>query len=195
MLPEDDRRCSLEKALVRYAQQHPDNATQAERILHFIRSTPDCFERHHAEGHITGSAWLLNPEGTHALLTLHRKLGRWLQPGGHADGDADTLRVALREAREESGIVGIVPLDADIFDVDIHEIPARPAAGEPAHRHYDIRYLMQAPHPAFRISDESVALCWFSPAELSAMQAEESLLRMVRAWQRLAAGSTLTARR
>ncbi len=193
MLPQDDRRRPLEAALEHYARHHTDNAGQAERILHFIRTTPDCFERSHAEGHITGSAWLLNPQGTQVLLTLHRKLGRWLQPGGHADGDADTLRVALREAEEESGITGIRPLVVEILDVDIHEIPARPAAGEPAHLHYDIRYLLQAPHERFCISQESEALRWFSEDELPASQPEESLLRMMRCCRRLAEAGRLSA--
>ncbi len=183
MLPLDDPRHPLEQALFRYAARHPQNAKTAERVLSFIRHVPDCFCREHAEGHITGSAWLLDPQGEKSLLTLHRKLGRWLQPGGHADGDADTLRVALREAEEESGIAGISPLSHEIFDVDIHEIPARPATGEPAHLHYDIRYLLQAPSQDFHLSDESDALAWFSASELSALHPEESIRRMLRLWQ------------
>ncbi len=190
-LPDDDPRRALEHALECYATLHPQNAEAAERILSFIRANPDCFSRSLAEGHITGSAWLISPEGRQVLLTLHRKLGRWLQPGGHADGDANTLRVALREAEEESGIAGIIPVKPVIFDVDVHEIPARPAAGESAHLHYDIRYLLQAPHMDYRRSDESDALAWFTPEELLAMQPEESILRMLRLWQ---AESDLTSR-
>ncbi len=186
---DDDPRHALAESLASYATRHPENAGAAERVLGFVRSAPDCFCRSHAAGHITGSAWLLSPDGGRVLLTLHRKLGRWLQPGGHADGDADTLRVARREAEEESGIAGIVPVEAEIFDVDVHEIPARPAAGEPAHLHYDIRYLLRAPHEDFCVSDESEALAWFSPQELLALQPEESILRMLRCWQaRLGAG-------
>ncbi len=194
MFRDDDPRHTLEGALTRYAARHPENAVAAERILSFIRSTPDCFLRSHAEGHITGSAWLLDPQGRRALLTLHRKLGRWLQPGGHADGDANSLRVALREAGEESGISGIAPLSPEIFDVDVHEIPARPAAGDPAHLHYDIRYLLQAADAQFHISAESEDLAWFSPEELLALQPEESILRMLRKWQALLQAGELTAR-
>ncbi len=183
MLPEHDPRHPLEQALTRYAATHPENAQAAARILRFIRHEPGCFSRSLAEGHITGSAWLLAPQGERALLTLHRKLGRWLQPGGHADGEADTLSVARREAEEESGLKGISPLSDEIFDLDVHEIPARPAAGEPAHLHYDIRYLLRAPGTDFRISSESEALAWFTPEELLAMRPEESILRMVKLWQ------------
>ena len=156
----DDARAALCDALAQYAARHPERRDCADAVRHFVRSTPDCFLRRHAAGHITASALLLNPAGNKALLTLHRKLGRWLQLGGHADGEPCPLRTALREAEEESGIIGCCPLSRDIFDVDIHDIPARP--GEPAHKHYDIRYLLQAPHEDFRKNaTESLALAWW----------------------------------
>lgn len=173
-------RCDLLSALADYARRHPERQAAAERIAHFVQGTPHCFERSHAAGHITGSAWVLAPAGERALLTLHRKLGLWLQPGGHADGDPDTLRVALREAEEESGIRGIRPVCSAIFDVDIHRIPAHPASGAPAHLHYDIRYLLRAPHTRCSISPESVELRWVSPAELAGLTpaVDESVLRL-----------------
>ena len=97
--------------------------------------------------------------GDRVLLAHHRKLGRWLQPGGHSDGDPDTLAVALREAREESGL-DVRALDDAIFDIDVHRIPAR--GREPAHLHFDVRFLVQAEHDRFRVSDESHALAWVS---------------------------------
>lgn len=157
-------------ALLHYQHTHPQRAAIAQRILHFVQHTPDCFSRSHTAGHITASAWLLSPDGSHALLTLHRKLRRWLQPGGHADGCADTLSTALREATEESGISGIRPISLSIFDVDIHPIPARPH--EPEHLHYDIRYLLQAPHTHFRISHESLALAWWPQHAFAARPTE-----------------------
>ena len=173
-----DRNNDLVKKLERFCAQNPNRKTAAGRILYFIRNTLDCFERSHLTGHITGSAWLLNPNGDKVLMTLHRKLQRWLQPGGHADGQTDTLAVAIREAEEESGIHGITPVSEDIFDVDIHLIPARP--GEPEHYHYDIRYLLRAPHEHFIVSDESDALEWWSAADFAARKTEtdEAVLRM-----------------
>ena len=181
---EADFRAPLCKALQKYAESHPEQKITADRMLDFVRSTPHCFERSHAAGHMTGSAWLLNPAGDKALLTLHHNLQRWMQTGGHADGDPDTLRVALKEAEEESGITGIVPISGEIFDVDIHLIPARPAKGEPAHFHYDVRYLLRAPHEQYAISQESDDLAWWS-AEDFATRAEEldaSVLRMAELW-------------
>lgn len=175
---EYDRKITLEEKLEHFCTQNREKEDAARRILTFVRSTPDCFERSHASGHITGSAWLLNPDGDKVLMTLHRKLKRWLQPGGHADGEQDTLAVALREAEEESGICGIIPVSEDIFDVDIHLIPARP--GEAAHYHYDIRYLLRAPHEQFAVSDESDDLAWWSAADFAARahETDEAVLRM-----------------
>ena len=174
----EDKRFELYTKLLNYAERHPERRSVAEQMLRFVVETPDCFERSHAAGHITGSAWLLSPGGDRALLTLHRKLGLWLQPGGHADGDADTLRVALREAEEESGIIGIRPLRREIFDVDIHTIPPHPASGAPEHLHYDVRYLLQAPHERYVVSAESTALAWYTRAELTALAVDESVMRL-----------------
>lgn len=184
-MPPQDHREALCGLLARYAETHPERREVAERILEFVTATPDCFCRSCLQGHITGSAWLLNPAGDKALLTLHRNLKRWMQLGGHADGDSDVLRVALREATEESGIEGIIPLCGEIMDVDIHPIPARPAKGEPAHFHYDIRFLMRAPHERFAISDESDDLAWWSLEDIQARRAEldEAVLRLARLWQ------------
>ena len=181
---EADFRAPLCKALQKYAEKHPEQKITADKMLDFVRSTPHCFERSNAAGHMTGSAWLLNPAGDKALLTLHHNLQRWMQTGGHADGDPDTLRVALKEAEEESGITGIVPISGEIFDIDIHLIPARPAKGEPAHFHYDVRYLLRAPHEQYAISQESDDLAWWSAEDFATRAAEldASVLRMAELW-------------
>lgn len=170
----------LQESLIRYWTTHPEQSGPVEQIFAFLKSTEECFQRSHIAGHITGSAWLLNPSRDKVLLTLHRKLKRWMQPGGHADGDTDTLQVATREAEEESGIQGIIPISKEIYDVDVHLIPARPAAGEPAHWHYDIRYLLQAPHENYKISDESDDLAWWSAQDFITNQrmVDHSVLRM-----------------
>lgn len=181
--PHDERR-PLCEALLRYAAAHPERCDTAAEILHFVCTTPDCFCRSQLRGHITGSAWLLNPAGDKALLTLHHNLKRWMQLGGHSDGDADTLRVALREATEESGIEGIQALSPEIFDVDIHRIPARPAKGEPEHFHYDVRFLLHAPHERYSISPESDDLAWWNAEQFRTRAAEldEAVQRLARLW-------------
>ncbi len=140
-------------------------------------------------GHITGSAWLVNSTGEQVLLTHHKKLDRWLQLGGHSDGDANTASVALREAQEESGLA-VSPgyakadqrLETDIFDVDVHEIPAR--KNEPAHYHFDIRFVVQSiGHQHYCVSDESHDLAWVNIAEIESFTQEASILRMQQKWQ------------
>ncbi len=148
-----------------YAERFPREAAVAARFEAFVAAHPDCFERSCVPGHVTGSAWVVSHDGARFLLTHHRKLGRWLQLGGHSDGDPDTAAVALREASEESGIVGLTlaAIDGVVqpLDLDAHEIPAR--GDEPAHIHWDVRFLVVAP-PAdtLTVSDESLALRWFA---------------------------------
>ncbi len=137
---------------------------------------PSAFERTHLPGHFTGSAWIVNVDRSKTLLVHHGKLNRWMQPGGHADGDSDVFRVALKEAEEETGVV---PLQASpaIFDIDIHSIPTRPDF--PAHDHYDIRFLLIADdtRPA-QVSHESHDVQWIPLDMLEAFTRERSVLRL-----------------
>ncbi|MDX2152260.1 MAG: NUDIX hydrolase [Bryobacteraceae bacterium] len=156
-----------------------EEAEMTARLAAFVEAHEDCFERSLLVGHITGSAWVLDHDRTHVLLTHHGKLDKWLQLGGHADGEADTLAVALREAREESGLEDVHPLTEAIFDVDVHVIPARKT--EPEHFHYDVRHLLVADRNApLRITEESKDLQWVQVAEVAQLTSEESMLRMVR---------------
>lgn len=149
-----------------------------------MRAHPDCFERTCVEGHVTGSAWIVSADRRSVLLTHHRKLGRWLQLGGHADGDPDPLAVARREAEEESGLTELALLAALPLDVDVHVIPAR--GNEPEHLHHDVRFaFVAAPGQALCVSDESHALRWVERARLEELVREESLLRLERKTRRL----------
>ena len=176
----EDKREEVQFSLQHFAKQHPEQDHTADQMLDFMRNHVDCFKRSCMPGHFTGSAWLINPAGDRVLLTLHHKLQRWMQTGGHADGNPDTLKVALREAEEESGIPNITPVNTEIFDIDIHLIPENTTKGEPAHYHYDVRYLLQAPHENFCISSESDDLRWWSKDDFANRQAEldASVIRM-----------------
>lgn len=148
-----------------------------ERLRRFVRENPDCFSPELQTGHITGAAWIVDLTRRHVLLTHHLKLDKWLQLGGHAEGEVDPLAIALREAREESGLTSIRPLSDNIFDVDVHLIPARGSQRE--HFHYDIRYLMEADRELpLRISCESKALSWVKIDEIHLWSREESIVRM-----------------
>ncbi len=165
-----------------YARKHREEAATVALFAGFARAHADAAERSVAVGHLTGSAWLVSADGLRTLLTHHRKLERWLQPGGHADGDANLARVALREAEEESGLRDLV-VESGIFDLDRHEIPAR--GTEPAHWHYDVRFVVRATgDETFAVSEESHALAWREIAEIARDQSgyDESLRRMARKW-------------
>lgn len=169
----------LLKKLSVYCTFNEEERHSLEVIRQFVTSHKDCFERSLQAGHITGAGWVVNPERTHALLTHHRKLNKWLQIGGHADGDHDILRVAIREVQEESGIADVISVTEDIFDVDVHEIPRHKEV--PPHWHYDIRFLFEADRGAeLKITDESHDLRWIPIDRIREYTDEPSILRMVK---------------
>ena len=174
------------------AAHRPEDAAEAEdlaRIVAFVTRHPDPFDRRIPEGHLTGSALVVSASGHRVLLLHHRKLDRWLQPGGHADpGERTGEEVALREALEETGIGGLSlhPAAPRPLDVDVHDIPARGA--EPAHEHLDLRYLVVAPKEA-AISPahaEMHDLRWFAWDEVEPLGPDHGLRRALAKARRLA---------
>lgn len=145
----------------------------------FIEKHPDCFERSLQEGHITASAWIINPVGTHVLLIHHVKLDKWLQPGGHCDGDVDVLNVAMKEANEETGLV-VKPVHPAIFDIDNHQIP--PRQDIPGHIHYDIRFLLTAEMGKDELpgNSEVNSIRWIRLEDVHRYNSADSITRMVR---------------
>jgi len=169
-------------AIARYRLRYPNEAETVNRMTRFVEQHTDCFQRTLETGHITGSAWIVNAENSRALFTHHRKLNMWLQLGGHADGESAVQNVAMREAREESGLSSLELVSAEIFDIDIHLIPERKS--EKAHFHYDVRYLLRTQaDESVSVSEESHDLAWLSPEEIAAQLGDESIQRMARKWQ------------
>lgn len=169
------------KLLREYADGTGDafEATIVGATITFVEDHTDCLLRSCLPGHLTGSAWVVTPDRRRTLLTHHRKLDKWLQLGGHADGDGDLLAVAQREAREESGLTGLRVVPGPLFDLDRHWIPERKA--EPGHYHYDLRFMFEAAaDEALQISSESKDLAWVEVSRVSALNPEESMARMVR---------------
>jgi 8-oxo-dGTP pyrophosphatase MutT (NUDIX family) len=171
---------SLSVLLDDYAWRWPDDEA-ALQFADFLHQTPHAFERSNSEGHFTGSSWLVSADGERVLLMHHRKLDRWLQLGGHADGDRDLARVALREAGEESGLSDLV-VEPAIFDIDRHWIPER--GQEPGHWHYDVRYVVRARgSEVFVLNEESLALAWRDVREIADDDTMDiSLRRMAGRW-------------
>jgi 8-oxo-dGTP pyrophosphatase MutT (NUDIX family) len=171
---------SLVLGLLASATQVASPEVRAE-FLAFARAHPDCCERTCLVGHFTGSAWVVSTDGRRALLLHHAKLDRWLQPGGHADGSGDLAAVALREAEEETGLRGL-RVEGGVFDLDRHRIPAR--GHEPAHWHYDVRFVVRAGEDeVFVVNEESRGMAWREVDEIALdASMDASIRRMAAKW-------------
>ena len=163
----------------------PTDAREAgfvARMLELTQAAAACERSHFAPGHFTASAFVLSPERRDLVLIHHKKLGIWVQPGGHVEAsDADLLSAARREVLEEVGLAELEPLaigDSALFDVDIHRIPARKL--EPAHEHFDVRFAFVARSRTLVPSDEVVDLRWVPLADVEQMGTDESVMRAVK---------------
>ncbi len=175
-------RSELSDALSRYVPADTREAESLARMRRFVDGPADPFSRSTPEGHVTGSAVVARPDASAFLLVLHRKLSRWLQPGGHVEeADASVFDAARREAVEETGIARLeAPLRRAILDVDVHAIPARGA--DAAHSHFDVRYLFvttAALDPAAS-EDPTRPMRWASLEEAVSLGVDASLERALR---------------
>ena len=184
MAPEpDDPRTALVRSLLELAPADAEEAGDRDQIVAFVRRHERPFDRAIREGHLTGSAITVSADGSRVLLLHHRKLDRWLQPGGHGDpGETTGEEVALREALEESGIEGLTlhPRAPRPLDVDVHDIPAR--GSEPAHQHLDLRYLVVAPERAQLLPEltELNEIRWVAWDETEPLEPDHGLRRALR---------------
>jgi 8-oxo-dGTP pyrophosphatase MutT (NUDIX family) len=160
-----------------YAPRDEEQRDFQRRMLAFIDAHPtDAHRRTCLEGHLTAAALVVDRSRGKALLTHHRKLGAWLQLGGHLDGDGNLAGSALREATEESGIDGLT-IWPEPLDLDIHPIPEHGA--EPAHLHLDVRFLVLAPPGAVAVaSEESHRVAWVAEHELAGLGVDASVRRL-----------------
>ncbi len=161
--------------LATYQPSDDEQAATRQRMLEFLACHPDALWRSCRDGHLTGSALVADADAEHVLVLFHAKVRRWLQPGGHVDGDANLAAVALREATEETGIDGLRVV-CPAIDLDIHEFHA---AGEPDHLHLDTRFLVLAPAgAAVRGNHESEGLRWVTLDQLPILEADLGTVRM-----------------
>ncbi|MEZ5587163.1 MAG: NUDIX hydrolase [Sedimenticolaceae bacterium] len=179
-------RRELLNLLDRHRTRFMGEAAYVMRTRHFVSTHQNCFHCDLWPGHVTGSAWVVNPRRDRVLLLHHRKHDQWFQPGGHADGDADILRVALRETSEETGLdhSHIRLIGNTIFDVDIHRIPA--SRRGPQHDHYDIRFLVEMDDDlAIPGNDESHQILWVPLGDVARFNNNLSTHRMVEKTRRM----------
>jgi 8-oxo-dGTP pyrophosphatase MutT (NUDIX family) len=173
-----ESRNALIHALGLYKTTFREEEPFIHEFLELLKSDR-CYHRDYLPGHITGSAWIVNEGKSRVLLVHHKNLNKWLQPGGHADGDENVLNVAIREANEETGVLGLAQKNKGIFDLDIHPIPAR--KGFPDHLHFDVRFLFEASEKdTLKISEESNDVKWIDVTEIPRLcENNPSILRMI----------------
>ena len=179
-------RRELLNLLKRYKTAFMEEAAYLRRSIDFVATHEDCFYRELWPAHVTGSSWVVNPNRTHVLMLHHKKHDQWFQPGGHADGQADIIAVALRETQEETGLSpDLIKLVSDeIFDIDIHAIPA--IASDPPHEHIDVRFLVEM-DDSLEVpgNDESHQVIWVPLTQVSRYNNNRSTYRMVEKTRRM----------
>lgn len=190
--PDNNLRAELIQSVKHYLSLYPSDHQQTEPFIDFFNRDLNWFDRSTQFGHLTASGWVVGPDGESVVLIHHRKLARWLQPGGHADGDSNLLRVAAREVEEETGLKDLegydaikgkfVPLRTEAiellpFDLDAHLIPA--TTDFPAHIHFDYRFLFRSRTTVLGSGDSGVlAVRWFSTQDVDSKIEEIGIRRM-----------------
>lgn len=174
-----DRKAGLATLLAAYSAADALEAEHLTRLRALVQAPGDPFDRaRYAPGHVTASSFVLSPDGSCILLILHGKLGIWVQPGGHVDpGDASITSAARREVAEEVSLTELALVGDGLFDVDVHAIPARKS--EPAHSHYDVRFLFRAASTDAIAGSDARDARWVPLAQVDTLNTDASVLRAV----------------
>lgn len=163
---------SLENQLRSYVPFNEQEARDRDLILRCLREEKDVFTRQNDLVHMTASAWIVNESRTRVLMVYHNLYQSWAWLGGHADGETDLLAVALKEAREESGLAHVQPVTGDIYSVEALHVCGHVKRGQyvSSHIHLNVTYLLEADEhdPLFIKADENSGVAWFAPEEAEA---------------------------
>ena len=172
----------LRDDILAFRPYNEQEETEKRLMLQYMDTFPDLLTRENEMAHFTASCWIVNPARTHALMAFHNLYQSWAWLGGHADGEEDLLRVALREANEESGIVGARPLRNDIFSLEILGVDGHVKRGRyvATHLHLNCTYLLEADDrlPIRVKADENSAVLWIPFADVEA-EVREPEMRVV----------------
>jgi 8-oxo-dGTP pyrophosphatase MutT (NUDIX family) len=185
-------RAELERLLADHQARDEHEGRYVEEMRALLANTAAPFSRAQFDpGHFTASAFVLSPDRSSLMLIFHSKLQRWLQPGGHIEADdATALDAARREVAEEVGLLELTVLGRGLFDVDVHEIPARKA--DPSHRHFDVRFLFQSKTEHFRAGSDATAASWTKLDAVAELESDDSVLRAVAKLRTLTLGLEAT---
>jgi len=168
----------IKALLAQYLKDFPNELILVDSFLDFLDKQTNAYSRQCSIGHVTASAIILNQDLTQVVLMEHKKLSKWLQPGGHADGDTDLERVARKEAFEEVGLKNLLPeKNPSVIGLSIHTIPQRNEI--PEHLHYDVRFAFRSLERSLRKNEESLDAQWFAIGSLEILVLEEELMRHV----------------
>ena len=172
----------LRDDILAFRPYNEQEETEKRLMLQYMDTFPDLLTRENEMAHFTASCWIVNPARTHALMAFHNLYQSWAWLGGHADGEEDLLRVALREANEESGIVGARPLRNDIFSLEILGVDGHVKRGRyvATHLHLNCTYLLEADDrlPIRVKADENSAVRW-TPLDAVEAEVREPEMRVV----------------
>jgi 8-oxo-dGTP pyrophosphatase MutT (NUDIX family) len=177
----------LLKLINAYETQFPQELNASQTFQEFVKrnSNTSVYSRKNFDGHFTASAFLLDVVRDKVLFLQHKKLKRWLQPGGHIDEtDASLLAAAVREVCEETGFqsINLQLVEENIFDLDAHEIPLNPKKDEPAHIHFDIRYLFQVNNGAEIVfnAEEASGMKWLTFDEVGKLEGFDRIIQKLK---------------
>lgn len=163
--------------LASYLKRHPNAQPTVDAFKAFLTDHPNGVYRTCLYGHLTASSWVINHDQSAFLLLHHKKLNKWIQPGGHADGNWDLQAVALKEAKEESGLQSLFVVDSTPLHISIYNIPAY--KDTPSHLHFDVCYAIQASEDeTLMLCDEAHAMAWFYLPQQPATLDEDVALLM-----------------
>ena len=159
-----------------YQPWNEQESADREVLLARMRRGEELYTRDNPDAHLTASAWVVSPDRKQVLMAYHNLYGSWAWLGGHADGERDLLSVALREVREESGLVQLRPVSRDIYSLEILTVNGHEKHGRyvSSHLHLNLTYLLEAdPEAPLRCKpDENSRVGWFSPEAAIAASSE-----------------------